>query len=436
MISKVPSLTNLLNASTLFKRIKPSYLILFVSILYLIRIFPLLLHPTLWAEDANIFYDPLLQGEKSFRELLFSTYNGQYWILQFMLAKLVVIILNGNVIYLPILSTLICLIGTYACAFLWVHSQLLVKRKFFRLLIFSYVLLGPSAYEPLGTLCGFHNYVLLGLIALSGWNLTQGKFPKMVFLIFGMASVMSSVNGLFLIGVILVSGYFNKKSFLLPIVTSSLLVGFQIRVWSSRTQSSVTEDFQLQILNTFLVALKRITAELIFGQNGGSRLSGYLPERFWIVAGLIPIVFFLLLFMKVNFSKERLVVISVPLSFLVVYFGLVIQASKSLGTSALTHFDAAGRYFMVIHVIVFVLFLIIVESLSNSKTLTTHLAIYILTLLFLSGCIFDFRIADKSSTLTRSSWKSFSKCLENGQSGCSTIVPPGQTWGTWGIVLK
>jgi hypothetical protein len=416
-----------------YKKLKPSHFILLISFLYFIRILPLLLHPTLWAEDANIFYGPLLQEEKSFRELLFSTYNGQYWTFQFIVAKLLIIILNGNILYLPFLSTLICVSGTYVCALLWINSQMLVKRRFFRLLIFSYVLLGPSAYEPLGTLCGLHNYLLLGLIALSGWSTTRGKFPKIVFLFFGMASIMSSVNGLFLIGMLLTSRHLNKKSFILPITISSLLVGFQIRDWSSRAQSSVNEDTLTQISNTFLVVLKRISAELIFGEVGVSRLSGSLPEVFWVVSGLVPIILYLFLFTKLNFSKEKLIIIFIPLSFLVVYFGLVVQASKSIGTSALANFGSAGRYFMVIHVIVFITFLIIVELLPKSKTLITQLAIYSLTLLFLSGCIFDFRIADKSSIDTRSSWNTFAKCFENGKFGCSTIVPPGHTWG---IVLK
>jgi hypothetical protein len=412
------------------------HLILLFTIAYLLKIAPLLMHPTLWAEDANVFYGPLLQEEKTFLQLLGTTYAGQYFTFQFIIAKLLLIVLQGKILYLPLISTLFCICATYALSLTWLNSRLLIQSKKSRILLFGFTLLAPSSFEPLGTLCGLHNYFLLSLFAMAGWNISKKRMPKIIFIVLGLLSVMTSINGVFLLGSLILSGYLNKKYFWLPILSTIIIVSFQIKIWLSRAENSMNENFQTEFFNTFLVVVKRIGAEIIVGQNGGNYLSGYFNQSQWIVLGLVPIFFFTFLIFKANFSKFNWIPLLGISIFTLFYFGLVIIASRSLGSSTLTNFNAAGRYFMVIHVLTFAIFLINLNLIPKMKTIIIKSSICVLMTFFAMGMVSDFLLDDKSSELTRTSWKNFSKCLEVENKSCQVVVPPGQFSGNWGIALR
>jgi len=412
------------------------HLILLFTIAYLLRVAPLLMHPTLWAEDATVFYGPLLQEEKTFLHLLGTTYAGQYFTFQFIVAKLLLIVLQGKILYLPLISTLFCICATYALALVWLNSRLLIQGKVTRRLLFGFTLLAPSSFEPLGTLCGLHNYLLLSLIAVTGWNISENQMTRIVFLVLGLISVMTSINGVFLIGALILSGYLNKKYLLVPIIATIIIVGFQVNIWLSRAESSMNENFQTEFFNTFLVVVKRIGAQIIVGQNGGNYLSGYFTQSHWIALGLVPIFCLAFLLLKVNFSSVDWIPLFGFFSLTLIYFGSVIIGSRSLGSSTLTNFSAAGRYFMVIHVLTFAIFLILLNLIPTMKNITIKSSTYILITFFAMGIVFDFSLEDKSSELTLSSWKDFSQCIEEENHGCQVIVPPGQFSGNWGIALR
>ncbi len=411
-------------------------LILLFTIAYLFRITPLLIHPTLWAEDATVFYGPLLNQQKSFVDLLFSTYAGQYFTFQFLIAKLILTVLNGKILFLPLISTFFCICATYASSMIWLNSRLLIREPIARKLIFGFALLAPSSFEPLGTLCGLHNYLLLSLIALAGWEITKNQIPKALFVFVGLISVMTSINGIFLVGALILSGFVNKKHFWLPIFSSLIIVGLQVTAWLSRTESSMNENVQTQVFNIFLVAVKRIGAELVVGQHGGIYLSDYFTQLNWIILGVAPGLLFAFLLFKVKFSRNNQILIFAFISLFLVYFGLVIMASRSLGSSALTNFYSASRYFMVIHVLIFTSYLMTIDLIPKTKTIATKWSIYILATFFVLGIISDFSLGDKSTELTRSSWRDFSNCLEIQSNDCRVVVPPGQIGGNWGITLK
>jgi len=411
-------------------------LILLFTIAYLLRIAPLLMHPTLWAEDADVFYGPLLQEKKTFLELLGTTYAGQYFTFQFIIAKVLLIVLHGKILYLPLISTLFCICATYAFSLTWLNSRLFIQSKLSRTLLFGFTLLAPSSFEPLGTLCGLHNYLLLSLIAVAGWTISKNRIPKIVFLVIGVLSVLTSINGVFLLGGLILSGYLNKKYFYLPLVISMFTVAFQVNIWLSRTENSMDENFQTDLFNTFLVVMKRVSAEILVGQRGGRHLSEYFTQSHWIILGLIPICCLVFLSLKAKFSKINWIPLFGILSITLVYFGLVMMASRSIGTSSLTNFNASGRYFMMIHVFTFAIFLIILDLLPKIKTFAIKSSICILITFFAMGVVSDFSLNDKSSDTTRLSWENFSQCIEAENKGCRVVVPPGQLWGDWGIVLE
>ena len=70
------------------------------------------------------------------------------------------------------------------------------------------------------------------------------------------------------------------------------------------------------------------------------------------------------------------------------------------------------------------------------KTIIIKSSICVLMTFFAMGMVSDFLLDDKSSELTRTSWKNFSKCLEVENKSCQVVVPPGQKWEEWGIALR
>ena len=426
--------TKVKNSEKVFYFLSKNYLII-ISLAYFLRCLPLIIHPTLWAEDGNVFYGPLLQHDNSFVDFLFSTYSGQRFTLQFVIAKALLVILDSNLTYLPILSTVVCIVFTFGLAAIWLRSEFLITSITGRRLVFGYVLLAPSAWEPLGNLTNLHGYLLLGLIGLAGWNTSKNKSWIPLFLLVAGASLMTSVNGIFLIGVLAFSGYLNKKNFILPIIGASILVGFQANAWSARTSGMIPESLITQLANTLIVAVKRIGAEIVVGQSGGIYLSQFLNNQVWFFIGIVPLVFFCIIMKKASLRESSLFSFLFILAILISYFTMIVLVSRKLGTKALVDFGGAGRYFLIVHVLVFLLFVIAVEKLPKKRSLTTSVATYSLIILFLLGVATDFYLKDKSNNLTRSSWASFSRCIKLDGKNCSAIVPPGQTWGVWGIRL-
>jgi len=425
-----------LNCPAKFFTLISKYYFLIISTAYLLRVLPLFIHPTLWAEDATVFYGPLLKHQISFHELLFSTYAGQRFTLQFIIAKVLLTILGSKLLYLPILSTLVCIALTYAMGLIWLRSDFLVKSRTGRRAIFGYILLAPSAWEGLGNLTNLHGYLLLGLFGLAGWNMSKDKFGIPIFLLVSGFSVMTSINGLFLLGVIAVSAHFNKKNFWIPFIGVAALVAFQAIGWLIRTGGLAPESIKTQIANSSIASIKRIGAGMIVGQNGESYVAQFMNNQRWLFIGSIPIFFLCILIKKAKSRESSLVPFFFILTALILYFILVLCVSRPIGISHLTEFGSAGRYFVIVHTLVFVLFVLAVENLPNEKTLVTKITTVALIFMILLGVASDFRLKDKSNSMTRSSWLAFSRCYEASGKNCRALVPPGQSWGNWGISLN
>jgi hypothetical protein len=241
---------------------------------------------------------------------------------------------------------------------------------------------------------------------------------------------MTSITGVFLIAAIFVTGKLNRRKFIIQGLLAVLLVASQISEWTIRTHSEVVEKIQTQVSDTFVIFFKRIGGELIFGENGGAFLSNLVNVRIWVFIGMVPFVLLLILWISRRKGKSTN---QLPLIFITTvfasYFILIIAASRAIGLQSLENFGAAGRYFVMLHILVFVLFVMMLEKLPTEKNMLTKCLIFMIGTLFLFGSLCDFRLHPKATTNTDSSWNQFSNCYKSGAVSCEATIPPGAPWG-------
>ncbi|CAN2224130.1 hypothetical protein MCEMKE27_01309 [Candidatus Nanopelagicaceae bacterium] len=403
-------------------------------VIYLIRVVPLLQHPTLWAEDATVFYGPMIKTEIGFFQLAFTPYNGQFWLFDFLVAKLVILLTFENLSLLPLLSTIVSLLFTLIFSSFWLRADNILKHLWQRRIVFLFLLLAPSSYEPLGNVTNLHSYLLLGVVALAGWQIGPMKIKGVLFFSTIAVSIFTSINGIFALFVFLAYLILNNKHSKIRIVIISIAIGFQINFWKSRTTSSIPESLIDQVSIFGSSVLKRIGAEAVVGQTGGSYLQTRIENDFWIIVGM-P---FLLLGTYLISTNWEGIKKSIPVQFimltLTLYFGMVLISAKALNLSALTDFTFFGRYLMVVHCLIFVLF-VQLASMARSNRFSSA-AILMISIIMAMGVIADFRVANKSTIETRVSWKNFASCMHEKRAVCDVVIPPGQNWGNWGIEFK
>ena len=74
--------------------------------LFAIRVLPLIRFPSLWAEDANVFYGPLIHRNQHPSDFPFSVYAGQHWVILHVISRAIYSVFSGNLRLLPLASTL------------------------------------------------------------------------------------------------------------------------------------------------------------------------------------------------------------------------------------------------------------------------------------------------------------------------------------------
>ena len=174
---------------------------------------------------------------------------------------------------------------------------------------------------------------------------------------------------------------------------------------------------------------------MIVGQNGGAYLSKYFSNLIWLLLGLLVLLTITYLFLSYSILNKIDMRNGSILICLFTYVALVIVGSRQIGTKALTGFGAGGRYFMIIHVLVFVLLISLWDKIPQKRS-TMQMTCTVLIIAFLTaGVLSDLYLPSKSSKITRSSWESFSRCMEENRSSCVAILPPGETQGSWRLIV-
>ena len=282
--------------------------ILFLSgIFYVGRCITLIRHPFLWAEDANIFYGPLLHHEKDFFHSVFSNYAGQHWFLVHIMSTLVFQSIKASLFWLPFASTLFSLLVPLAAAFCWLNARLLVPSLIFRQLIFGFILLAPSSWESLGNIANTYVYFFIGIFAVAGWPLPKRTLGWIMEGLMFVSLALTSICSIFLVAALLFRSLLNqRKNYLIWPTFLAGFVLFQIQGWSQRGPNSSSLNIFSVLKSSIYIFVKRIGSETLIGQNGGEYFSSLNGWEIWTGIAIVPILLFATIFKAIQgkvFSK-------------------------------------------------------------------------------------------------------------------------------------
>ncbi len=116
--------------------IKNNWIVAASLTLFAIRVFPLIRFPSLWAEDANVFYGPLVHRIQHPPDLFFSVYAGQHWVFLHVISRVIYGVFSGNLRLLPLASTLVSILLAILAASAWLKAKLLILKKRNRGIVF------------------------------------------------------------------------------------------------------------------------------------------------------------------------------------------------------------------------------------------------------------------------------------------------------------
>lgn len=394
----------------------------------------MLKHPSLWAEDANVFYGPLINDHANLIRPDFSIYANQHWVLIHYIARLVYFSSSGSLEILPLISCVVSLSLTLLMATMWLNSTLLVKNQKNRVLIFGFILLAPSSWESLGNLANSYVYFFIGIFAISGWVLPK-KRSHLVYesICFVMLS-LTSICGIFVIVSLIFRAILNRSKMytIIPITLTFFLLP-QFKNWMQRGPGDISLNLLSTSQDVLYIIIKRIGAETLLGQNGGggnfSSIQGWIA---WSAIAFMPLLLVLttVVFFLKHATSYDLVKIVTVVTLSGIHFVLYILASINTGLNQLFLFGAGGRYLLVTHVSIFALVIIVYDhfqySTFNSKAkLWTNCTLLVATV----AVCFDFILPSKTTPDYQLAWKNYSRCIAEGHADCAVSVPPGSAWG-------
>ena len=411
-------------------------IILVSVLLFCIRVFPLLQKPSLWAEDANVFFSPLLGFSAPGHAHELALYANQHWLLIHILAGGIYGIGQLNLLVLPFVSSLVSIVITVGVASTWLKSNLLITKKRNRELIFGFILLSPSSWESLGNLANTYVYFFVAIVAMSGW-----EFPKKRRYFFLENTILillafTSISAIFIVIALTFRVILNRRIRLsfLPLLYCVIVI-FQFENWTRRGPSDNSLNLNQTFENIFYIIVKRVFAEVIVGQNGGNYLSNVKQWNgwpTWFLTAVVPIALILFLagkgFRHFDFTLIiKLGAIGIPV---LAHFFLYIFASLALGLDQLFLFGSGGRYLLFTHILIFILLVVLTERIAMIMPVKKFRIIFgIFLFIWSTGIYADFLLNSKTNQVFQEDWRNFAKCMEIEKVDCIVSVPPGGLWG-------
>jgi hypothetical protein len=404
-----------------------NWIIGIISTLFFLKSWNLILNPSLWAEDANVFLKPLLQnfGEPAYLQV--EPYNGQYWFLNHFIWNTIFVVSNGNYLLLPFLGSVSSLILVLLCASFWLRDNVMIQSRWLRIAIYGYALFGPSSWEIIGTPTGVHTYFLVGIFAMMGWQRPHRLFWKVFEWVIILFCSFTSTLAVFLLIVYVYRFWRDKNIEISKTVYLLTAIVIQSSLWFTRANGSEFRlgiDSTLSLINGLII---RVGSELLIGQNGGTYLESRVNTRVFSFVGLIVLTIFIVYFLTLrsSFTSQAKFIIIGPLIFFLAYSFLITRVILSSDPASFVHFGWVGRYFYIVH---FLTFLLIISFQAATKSRVRLISVMVI-LVFLSGLAADFRIVPKNSLYPSTSWHEFIDCYKLNASNCSVTVTPGAGWG-------
>ena len=422
-----------MKSSVILKFLKHHWILNLSLFLFCVRVFPVLRNPSLWAEDANVYYGPLIKDSSKLLGLDFSIYANQYWVLIHGIAAIVFKVFSNNLEFLPFGSTLVSLFIVLLAGASWLKSKNLVTNQKNREKVFGFILLAPSSWESLGNLSNAYVYFFIGIFALAGWDLPKSRRNWLVENIILVLLALTSICSIFIVLALLFRAYFNRsKSIFFLCGVYSIFVLMQIQQWSQRGPEVKSVEILITLRQVIYIILKRVGAETLIGQNGGIYFSSTFDWRGWLLISTFVLLLFcssFILFFKYC-DETFLIRLSGVLLLGGLHFILALTASIKIGLPILFDFGAGGRYFLVTHVVLFISFIIVFEGFKQLIAKKDFkLLRAILYTIFAVGICFDYLLRLKTNYAYEIDWKDYSNCILNSELLCSVTIPPGGNWG-------
>jgi len=412
---------------------KKNALVILSLIFFGFRVYPLIRHASLWAEDANVFYGPIINHPHNPFMPNFELYNGQHWVAVHYLASLIYSLFAKRVDLLPLGSTIVSLVLTVASASMWLNAKRLITRRRNRELIFAFILLAPSSLESLGNLANVYVYLFIGIISLSGWELSRNRILFVFEIFIYLALSLTSICGIFLVVSLFFRAILNhsRKYLVIPFI-AGISIAFQFQDWMQRGPGNHLQGLSSILKDTIYIVIKRVFVETLIGQNGGAYFSSLHGWYSWVAVALIPITLItvvLLSFFR-HCTKDDLIKFFALFLIVTIHLALAIFASISIGLNQMFNFGGAGRYLLVTHVMVFALIILIFDCSMKIEKVQPIINIRQATMLMLLiGMCFDFHVPLKTTPNFEKSWKVYAACVNTSQERCEVTVPPGGAWG-------
>jgi hypothetical protein len=411
-------------------------IILVSLLLFFIRSFPILQKPSLWAEDANVFFSPLLGFSTPGPAHEFALYANQHWLFIHLLAGGIYRVAQLNLLNLPFISSLVSIIIILVVASAWLKSNLLITNKRNRELIFGFILLAPSSWESFGNLANTYVYFFVAIVAISGWEFPKKRRYFILENTFLFLLAFTSISAIFIVIALTFRIILNQRTRLsyLPLLYLIIVI-VQFENWTRRGPSDNSLNLNQTVENIFYILVKRVFAEVIVGQNGGNYLSNVRQWNgwsTWFFIAIVPMALVLFLFSKVFKHFDLLLIIKMGAVAIpaLVHLLLYIFASLELGLNQLFLFGSGGRYLLFTHILVFILLIIVAERLAKILPVKKFSKIFgIFIIIWSSGISADFVLNSKTNQVFQDDWKTFSECMEMKKIDCFVSVPPGGLWG-------
>jgi len=405
-------------------------------VLFSIKVFSLLQEPALWAEDANVFFSPLLGFSTPVPAHEFALYANQHWLLIHLLAGGIYQIGQLNLMILPFVSSLVSIVITLGAASAWLKTNLLITKRRNRELIFGFILLAPSSWESLGNLANTYVYFFVAIVAISGWEFQKKRRYILIENLFLCILAFTSISAIFIVIASTFRVILNKKLSLcyLPLLYC-FFVALQFGNWTRRGPSNDSLNLYQIVEDIFYIIVKRVFSAVVVGQNGGNYLSnleqlnGWLT---WLLLAIVPIAFALFLLVKSFKHFEFMVLVKVSAIAIpaLTHFSLYIFATLGMGLDKLFSFDGAGRYILFTHILVFILLVVLIERLEVIASVKKFkMLVGLFVIIWSAGISADFHLNSKTNSVFQEDWRTFSKCMEASRGDCAVSVPPGGVWG-------
>jgi hypothetical protein len=365
-----------------------------------------------YAEDGAVYFkDAIEQGGRA----IFEPYNGQIFILQRLVA-FAAALFPARV--QPSLYEAVAVAGAVLCCSIalstrW-RSSIPLGARFVCMLA---LLCSPAVDETYGALAGLHSWLSVGLVLMGLLYDPISRRLKAGELTFAAATALSGFAAVYAIPVLLARAVRNGSRhslLLLGVAVGGIVV--QLGVLSTSARHGDTASLASQPVTDVLVLAKRVFGTAALGDANLVTLWPARQPEWWVWILLAA----LLAALAVIWARAPRLEAGALLATLLGSWILALWGFTLPGVDLSMAFwpMGASRYFLVPVAAIYVSLILLWPS-----TRLQRAALGLACLVLAFGIFSDYRLYAVHSA----DWPSFAACVQQAETTCSTVIPPGWT---------